>query len=98
LLAREATKANQHAQAADYYRKSLELDPDPRIAFNLGLALRRLERYDEAIAAYDEAIKMKLDYSPRDGQTIEAAISDLAKSPPAAIASYKALFEGRAGE
>jgi tripartite-type tricarboxylate transporter receptor subunit TctC len=46
----------------------------------------------------DEAIKMKLDYSPRDGKTIEAAIADLAKSPPAAIASYKALFEGRGRE
>jgi len=46
----------------------------------------------------DEAIKMKLDYSPRDGQTIDVAINELAKSPPAAIASYKALFEGRGGE
>lgn len=45
-----------------------------------------------------EAIKMRLDYSPRDGRTVEAAIAELAKSPPAAIANYKALFEGRSGE
>lgn len=46
----------------------------------------------------DEAIKMKLDYSPRDGQTIEGAIAELTKSPPSAIASYKALFEGKGSE
>jgi tripartite-type tricarboxylate transporter receptor subunit TctC len=45
-----------------------------------------------------EAIKMRLDYSPRDGQTIETAFAELSKSPPSAIASYKALFEGRARE
>ena len=45
----------------------------------------------------DEAIKMKLDYSPRDGDH-SRAIAELTKSPPSAIASYKALFEGKGSE
>lgn len=46
----------------------------------------------------DEARKMKLDYSPRSGQAIEAAITALAGSPPEAIASYRELFGSRPSE
>jgi tripartite-type tricarboxylate transporter receptor subunit TctC len=46
----------------------------------------------------NEALKMKLEYSPRTGQAIEAAIADIARSPRDAIASYQELFGNRPGE
>lgn len=39
-----------------------------------------------------EALKMKLDYSPKDGSAIEAMIGEIAGSPKAAIDSYRAIF------
>ena len=43
----------------------------------------------------DEAIKMKLDYSPRDGQAITTAISEISGTPKAVIESYKRIFGAR---
>ncbi|MFB3049967.1 MAG: tetratricopeptide repeat protein, partial [Acidimicrobiia bacterium] len=42
-----------HAKAAEHYRKSLEIRPDdPQILNNLGVALVQLEHPEEALAAY----------------------------------------------
>lgn len=43
----------------------------------------------------DEAIKMKLDYSPRDGKAITTAISEISGTPKAVIESYKRIFGAR---
>jgi tripartite-type tricarboxylate transporter receptor subunit TctC len=45
----------------------------------------------------NEAKKMKLDYSPRDGRAVEAAIAEIANSPKSAIISYREIFGLKAG-
>ena len=42
-----------------------------------------------------EAKKLDLDVSPLDGGTVRGMISRLAQSPPALIARYKAILEGK---
>jgi hypothetical protein len=42
-----------------------------------------------------EAKKLDLDVSPLDGATVRGMISRLAQSPPALIARYKAILEGK---
>ena len=46
----------------------------------------------------EEAQKLKLDYSPKDGPVIDAEIAEIAQSPESAIASYRKIFGIRAGE
>ncbi|HEV2294743.1 MAG TPA: tetratricopeptide repeat protein [Tepidisphaeraceae bacterium] len=50
----------QHEQAADHFRKAIELNSNDSHS-NLGLTLSRLGRYDEAIAAFDRAIEIAPD-------------------------------------
>jgi len=58
----EARRANQAYEAGDYraaeagYRKALEAAPDDaRLHFNLGNALARQNKHDEALAAFDRS-------------------------------------------
>lgn len=55
----EAVKGN-HAAAAEQFAKAAELFPaNAQFHYNLGLALRRLERFDDAIAALERAVLLR---------------------------------------
>lgn len=55
----EAYKLQQYEKAADAYKEALAADPDnATAAFNLGNALFKSKKYDEAIKQFDE-IKQK---------------------------------------
>jgi tripartite-type tricarboxylate transporter receptor subunit TctC len=43
----------------------------------------------------EEAKKLQLDVSPLDGATVRKMIAQLAQSPPALIARYKAILEAK---
>lgn len=45
----------------------------------------------------NEAKKMKLDYSPKDGRVIDATLAQIAESPKGAIESYRAIFGLKVG-
>ena len=54
-----------YADAEKLLREALRLDPNlPEARYNLGVALKHLGRYDEAIAEYDQAEQMY----PRDDE------------------------------
>lgn len=54
---------NAFEKAAKSQRKAVELDPSMHQAHSsLGYALRRLERFAEALAAYDRALELEPDY------------------------------------
>jgi tetratricopeptide (TPR) repeat protein len=46
----------QYARAVDAYRTALDLQPDPSLAYNLGVTAGQAEMWDVAIDAYDEAL------------------------------------------
>lgn len=51
-------RKGEYEQAAAYYKKSLDLDPENSDAwYNLGLVLRDLGQYREAIRAFNETLK-----------------------------------------
>ncbi len=61
-------KGNMHAKkgeldlAIECYKRASELDPDDeKPLFNLGLALKRMGKFDEAIQAYDKALAISED-------------------------------------
>jgi tetratricopeptide (TPR) repeat protein len=47
--------------ALDYALRAVELDPDPSYYDTLGMVYYRLQRYDEALAAYTEALTLEPD-------------------------------------
>jgi tetratricopeptide (TPR) repeat protein len=47
----------RYPEAYDVFRHGLERDSSPRLAFDAGAALYRLERYDEAVAAFRQAAR-----------------------------------------
>jgi len=55
-------KPNDFYNAAEWYRKSLEIDPNQRrITQNMAVALHRLKNYVEALSYYDRRIEMGVD-------------------------------------
>jgi Ca-activated chloride channel family protein len=48
----------RYPEAYDVFRRGLERDSSARLAFDAGAALYRLERYDEAVAAFRQAARM----------------------------------------
>jgi tetratricopeptide (TPR) repeat protein len=57
---------NDHAQAREWLLKAVEVNPNHwRAQFSLGVATHRLQRYDEALAAYTRAAAM----NPGDADT-----------------------------
>lgn len=48
----------QYEKAVEYWKKAIAVEKNPRYFASLGNALRRLERYSEAVAAYDKALRM----------------------------------------
>ncbi len=49
---------DQFAAAIEPYQKALELAPDPRVAYNLGVVASRADRQDVAIGAYEQAVAL----------------------------------------
>jgi tetratricopeptide (TPR) repeat protein len=61
-LAKKITK--QYEKAATALRSAIDADPKMYQAHgSLGYALRKLEKYDEALAAYDQALALNPGYS-----------------------------------
>jgi len=82
--AMELQQRNQWPEAADAWRKFLELEPEHAGAqANLGAVLARLGQYDEAVKSYDNALRLNPQLTPalfnlgvahyRAGQFVKAA-------------------------
>ena len=52
----------QYSSAVDAYRRALELQPSPKTAYNLGVTAGRGKMWDQAIAAYDQALTLDPGY------------------------------------
>ena len=48
----------QYAAAVEPYQRALELQLDPKLAYNLGICAQRAEDWETAVAAYDQALAM----------------------------------------
>ena len=65
----EAYKQQQYEKAAEAYREALQADPDNvTAAFNLGNALFKSKKFDEAIKQFDE-LKQKTADKPLQSQS-----------------------------
>ncbi len=52
------------------YEKALEIQPDYHFAwFNRGNALRKMDRYEEAIASYEKALKIQKQMGDRESKS-----------------------------
>jgi len=76
-----ATRAEQHEQAVDLYHQAFGLMPPnaeaaPGIWNNLGWSLAQLQQIEEAVAAYEMALRLKPDY-PLARNNLEVARSYL---------------------
>jgi tetratricopeptide (TPR) repeat protein len=49
---------DQFAAAIEPYQKALELAPDARVAYNLGVVASRADRQDVALTAYEQAVAL----------------------------------------
>jgi Flp pilus assembly protein TadD len=58
MLGRLATRRGDTQRAIECYEKSSKLEEDAKAFFNLGLALRKMERFEEAAIAYKNAIRI----------------------------------------
>ena len=65
--ARASEQRSDHAKAVEAYAKAVALLPNEAgtaVAYNnLGWALKQLERYDEAISAYENALRVNPDFA-----------------------------------
>ena len=57
--ARAYTKENRHELALSDYSKAVELKPDDAaLHYGRGTSLQNMRRYEEALKAYDEALRL----------------------------------------
>ncbi len=54
-------QTEQYDHAAEWIGRAVRQVPKPEYLSNLGIALRRLQRYEEALKAFDKAIQLKAD-------------------------------------
>ncbi len=57
-LASSLRQLEQYAEAAEAYRQAIALGPDAKLSYNLGYCLNRVAKRDEAIAAFQEAVRL----------------------------------------
>ena len=57
-LAQCLRRTKQYSAAVEPYRRALELNPEPKLAYNLGICAQRSKRYQEAISGYEQALAM----------------------------------------
>ncbi len=62
-LAQEAFAREDFESAVNFYQEYIKLRPTPAYYFSLGLSLRKMNRFEEAKAAYLEAVKLRPSYS-----------------------------------
>ncbi len=55
-------KNKQYAQAIEPYQRTLELDPKPKHAYELGICAKKADRIDLAIEAYEQALALEPGY------------------------------------
>jgi tetratricopeptide (TPR) repeat protein len=81
----------QYGEAVEPFRKALELQPDAKMAYNLGVSAQKSKNYDTAISGYEQALEM-------DPAMVEArynlSLSYMnAKRYEEAVASFEQLKE-----
>jgi len=63
LLGLICQQLKQHDRAVELIAKSISVTPDAIACSNRGISLRELKRFDEALASYDQAIALKVDFA-----------------------------------
>jgi len=61
-LAQCLQMTKQYSQAIEPYEKALELNPDAKLAFQVGRMSMKSKQHDKAIAAYEKALEMDPTY------------------------------------
>ncbi|MFO7654487.1 MAG: tetratricopeptide repeat protein [Candidatus Krumholzibacteriia bacterium] len=105
-LASALRLSGQHAQAVDAYRRALELGPDAKLAFAMGVSAKRAADVATAIEAYQQALALDPQYAEAcynlalafmDAGRHEEAIASFDRLMELEGESYRALFsQGRA--
>ncbi|HEY9647172.1 MAG TPA: tetratricopeptide repeat protein, partial [Chroococcidiopsis sp.] len=90
LLGLVANRQQQLSTAIAFYQRTLALLPDPQVYNDLGNALQRQNRYDEAIPCYQQAIARKPDYAAAYSN-MGAAYQELKQFEPSIAAYHQAL-------
>ncbi|MHB8080208.1 MAG: tetratricopeptide repeat protein [Candidatus Krumholzibacteriia bacterium] len=84
-LASNLQQLEQFGEAADAYRRAIALGADAKLSYNLGVCLNRLERRDEAIAAFQEAVKLDPTFKEAYG-SLGRALLEVDRYADAAVA------------
>ena len=91
LLGVVAYQTHKHERAVELIAKAIEINPDMAEPYsNIGLALRALERLDEALASYDKALAIKPDYTEAYNNRGNV-LKDLNRQDDALVSYDKAL-------
>lgn len=91
-----AFKQEDYLGAQENLRKVIEVDPQPELYVNLGIAYKGTGDYDKAILAYDEALKLK----PNMPEALydKGVATALKKEPEKALELFKQYIARRGGE
>ncbi len=90
-LAQAYRAREQYARAVEAYQRALELQPDARTAYNLGVTAGQAKQWDTALAAYDRTLE--LDPAHREAAYNRAVALMQAGRLAAADAAFAAYLE-----
>lgn len=91
ILAATYAAQNKMNEAAECFRRALEIDPDAAEGhYNYGIALQGLGRTEDAVTCYERAVSLKPEYAEAHNN-LGVALHDLKRSEEAIESYHRAL-------